>query len=102
MTIKHMTKLEREVAIHLAVRLEPACSPAVPLAAHSDVLLLRGATSGHSRSAVGTVPWAPRRRPTAAGRGGLLVAVNVRTKRRQGADFRRRVGPSLWLSADRT
>ena len=48
MTIKRMTKLERKVAIHLAVRLEPACSPAVPLAAHSDVLLLRGATSGHS------------------------------------------------------
>ncbi len=37
MIIKHMTKLQRKVAIHPA-----ACSPAVPLAAHSDVLLLRG------------------------------------------------------------
>jgi len=72
-----MTKPEREVAIHLAVRLGPACSPAVPLAAHSDVLLLQGATSGHSRSAVGTVPWAPRRRPTAAGHGGRQLAGSV-------------------------
>jgi hypothetical protein len=89
MTIKHMTKPEREVAIHLAVRLGPACSPAVPLAAHSDVLLLQGATSGHSRSAVETVPWAPRRRPTAAGHGGQQLAGSVATRRREEADFRR-------------
>lgn len=59
MTTKHMTKLGREVAISLAVRLEPACSTAVPLAAHSDVLLLRGATSSHSGSAMGRVHWPP-------------------------------------------
>jgi hypothetical protein len=74
MTIKHMTKLQREVAIHPAVRLEPACSPAVPLAAHSDVLLLRGPTSSHSGSAAWTVHWAPRRRLTAAGHGGQQLA----------------------------
>jgi hypothetical protein len=95
MTIKHMTKPEREVAIHLAVRLGPACSPAVPLAAHSDVLLLQGATSGHSRSAVGTVPWAPRRRPTAAGHGGRQLAGSTIRRSRTTAAIRRTVsGPA--------
>ena len=42
MTMKRMSKLERDAAMHLAVHLpsQAACSPAVPLAAYRDVLRL--------------------------------------------------------------
>lgn len=60
MTMKRMTKLERDVAMHLAVHLQPGsllASRAAGRAKRCPAAVRRA--SGHSRSAVGTVPWGP-------------------------------------------
>lgn len=74
MTMKRMTKLERDVAMHLAVHLQPGsllASRAAGRAKRSAAAVRR--YIGSLEIGSGDRPLGSCRRPTAAGRGGPLV-----------------------------